>query len=243
MGASATSGCCSEKGNEDGSLSIASNPKADLVHLKVTNDEERQLAVAAPRKEDPPAQATTASDSMMLVKLQGNWYREATGSRIGRIGKIVGSKDGKAAFAELEWDKSLMYVNSTEIRLADGGGGFEMELDGLPYRGEQLDGPPARLRWNDGDVWVMSDIFPTLQGIWQKEADSQVVGEIRGGIIVWDTGYKQDVNALLSQSSSGALLMEVEGTQLAGVVSPGPPQSVKWSNDEVWVKAQALVVS
>merc|ERR1711920_117314 len=110
------------------------------------------------------------------------------------------------------------------------------DLDGATYRGELLDGPPARLRWSDGDVWIFSDVFPQLQGQWQKGQDSKRIGEIRGGTVFWDTSFKTDANALLSQSPSGALQLEVDYKQLTGTFLPGPPVSIRWDDGDVWVR-------
>lgn len=76
-----------------------------------------------------------------LERLRGSWRTEGDGQLMGEI------VDGT-----ILWDEAFNHPQ-TELRLARAGH-VEMELMGTTHQAAYHDGPPAILRWSDGETWV-----------------------------------------------------------------------------------------
>lgn len=79
------------------------------------------------------------SEGARVEALAGDWFNRNDGSAVGTIRGCV-----------VDWDPSFHFP-PTSVRF--GSAGVEMELLGYHHTADFTLGPPALLRWSDGEVW------------------------------------------------------------------------------------------
>jgi len=85
-----------------------------------------------------------------LAKYDGSWHREKDNKKMGQISKAV-----------MMWARRYEHPPS-DLRLV-GDGKVEMRLIGASHNGTLELGPPARLIWSDGEIWVREDAADLLK--------------------------------------------------------------------------------
>eukprot|EP00747_Dinoflagellata_sp_TGD_P164678 gnl/TRDRNA2_/TRDRNA2_184949_c0_seq1.p1 gnl/TRDRNA2_/TRDRNA2_184949_c0~~gnl/TRDRNA2_/TRDRNA2_184949_c0_seq1.p1 ORF type:complete len:169 (-),score=23.30 gnl/TRDRNA2_/TRDRNA2_184949_c0_seq1:93-533(-) len=76
-----------------------------------------------------------------------------------------------------------------------------------------------------------------LAGQWCLEVDGRPMGEIRSGSMVWE-GIYQHQPSPIRRLPDGSFEMELSGEVHRALHDEGPPQSLKWSDGEVWLKTK-----
>lgn len=175
------------------------------------------------------------------MRIQGHWYRETTGARIGRVCNIYPPSSPAGAGAQLKWNPAFTSNDVTQLSLVDGC--LEMDVEGDTYIGKFSDGPAPTLTWNDGDVWILSAMLPRCEGRWKRDADGATVGEIQGALIIWEKRSKTTVpSTMLRIISHQSLQMWLNGRTYTGVFDEGPPRSLWWDDGnggmDLWVTSE-----
>lgn len=73
-----------------------------------------------------------------------------------------------------------------------------------------------------------------LQGFWQTEADRQLMGEIKGAFMIWDTDFNHD-QSTMRVKPDGSIQMVLMTEMYQGTYEE--PGKLRWSDGEVWVRA------
>eukprot|EP00747_Dinoflagellata_sp_TGD_P169554 gnl/TRDRNA2_/TRDRNA2_198819_c0_seq1.p2 gnl/TRDRNA2_/TRDRNA2_198819_c0~~gnl/TRDRNA2_/TRDRNA2_198819_c0_seq1.p2 ORF type:complete len:150 (-),score=23.32 gnl/TRDRNA2_/TRDRNA2_198819_c0_seq1:109-492(-) len=116
--------CCADESSKDKDVNLP--PRLDL---GVLND---PVAMPTLPEKDLPKE---------IVRIQGEWCREFDGRPMGNIrGLRILWEEG------YQHDPSPLSVNSA--------GEVEMILSDIAHTSIYTAGPPPRLKWSDGEVWV-----------------------------------------------------------------------------------------
>eukprot|EP00747_Dinoflagellata_sp_TGD_P167666 gnl/TRDRNA2_/TRDRNA2_192451_c0_seq1.p1 gnl/TRDRNA2_/TRDRNA2_192451_c0~~gnl/TRDRNA2_/TRDRNA2_192451_c0_seq1.p1 ORF type:complete len:150 (-),score=22.33 gnl/TRDRNA2_/TRDRNA2_192451_c0_seq1:237-638(-) len=120
---------CRDDANKDIDLKVAASP--DLGVSVLSDSTSTGMTKSSANSGLPPE----------IVKIQGYWCRDTDGRPMGEIKQ-----------SNVEWEEGYQH-DPSPLRVA-AGGGVEMQLLGTYHRCILEEGPPARLKWSDGEVWV-----------------------------------------------------------------------------------------
>eukprot|EP00420_Gonyaulax_spinifera_P007380 CAMPEP_0197945676 /NCGR_PEP_ID=MMETSP1439-20131203/126029_1 /TAXON_ID=66791 /ORGANISM="Gonyaulax spinifera, Strain CCMP409" /LENGTH=129 /DNA_ID=CAMNT_0043568931 /DNA_START=73 /DNA_END=462 /DNA_ORIENTATION=+ len=76
-----------------------------------------------------------------------------------------------------------------------------------------------------------------LKGYWRTDGDTQMMGEIVDGVILWDEAFNHPQTPLRI-SPSGQIEMELMNTMHQASYHDGPPACLRWSDGETWVRVK-----
>eukprot|EP00425_Heterocapsa_triquetra_P038739 CAMPEP_0195065608 /NCGR_PEP_ID=MMETSP0448-20130528/11220_1 /TAXON_ID=66468 /ORGANISM="Heterocapsa triquestra, Strain CCMP 448" /LENGTH=316 /DNA_ID=CAMNT_0040096731 /DNA_START=1 /DNA_END=948 /DNA_ORIENTATION=- len=88
-------------------------------------------------------------DSLALVRLEGTWTDVGAGD--GETSPV-----GRIRDAQVIWDED-MYPHQAHSDLQCADDGIVLTIQGEAHKARYDPGPPARLRWTDGAIWVRED--------------------------------------------------------------------------------------
>mmetsp|Transcript_18014 Transcript_18014/g.38447 ORF Transcript_18014/g.38447 Transcript_18014/m.38447 type:complete len:230 (+) Transcript_18014:91-780(+) len=157
-----------------------------------------------------------------LSQLRGVWIDSFDDKPVGHI-------DGRMLY----WNEKIFVHAPTELAALPKQA-MKMMLDGEESTANYDAGPPARLNWNDGAVWVRDE----LHGYWVNDSDGTPFCHIQNGQITWDRSFNHPPSSLhpyiVLPFGQVVMKMDSASEENVGNFDPGPPALLKWNDGEVW---------